>query len=174
MCDSTVYWVPYYSLILEDINICIRRSPHIPHEQGSGQRVVSVGCCSIAGLINLPVWNELRSNLQHLFFGAVLPFTSFRFELGHILAQVYRDTSSVELIVSKVITTSDFFRRTHCTPKSPVEKISIRFNPKQANISTDHRPSPRTATNFSNTSASEAFASIIAVSSPLTNFSARP
>ena len=63
---------------------------------------------------------------------------------------------------------------TYCTPRSPVLKTSIRFSPKQANISTLQRPRPRTATSFSMSSASLALTSISAVSSPLTNFSARP
>jgi hypothetical protein len=28
-------------------------------------------------------------------------------------------------------------KETHCTPRSPVEKTSMRLRPKQANISTD-------------------------------------
>jgi hypothetical protein len=63
---------------------------------------------------------------------------------------------------------------THCTPKSPVLKTSIRFRPKQANISTLHLPSPRTAVSFSSTSSSLASMSILALSSPDANFSARP
>jgi len=63
---------------------------------------------------------------------------------------------------------------TYCTPRSPVAKMSVLLSPKQANISTDHLPRPRTATSFCNTSSSEASMSIFAVSSPLTNFSAKP
>ena len=63
---------------------------------------------------------------------------------------------------------------TYCTPRSPVEKMSVLFKPKHANISTDHLPRPRTATSFCSTSSSDASMSIFAVSSPLTNFSARP
>lgn len=63
---------------------------------------------------------------------------------------------------------------TYCTPKSPVEKTSIRFRPKQANISTLQRPKPRTATSLSMSSASLALISIWALSSPEANFSARP
>lgn len=63
---------------------------------------------------------------------------------------------------------------THCTPRSPVEKTSTRLRAKQANISTDHFPKPRTAVNFSTSSSSEARASIRALNSPLANFSASP
>ena len=63
---------------------------------------------------------------------------------------------------------------TYCTPRSPVDNTSIRLSPKQANISTDHRPKPRTAVSFSKTSSSLASISISALSSPLTNRSARP
>lgn len=65
-------------------------------------------------------------------------------------------------------------RETHCTPKSPVLNTSILLNPKHANISTDHRPNPLTATNFSINSSSEALISISALSSPDWNFSASP
>lgn len=51
---------------------------------------------------------------------------------------------------------------------------SIRFSPKHANISTLHRPSPRTATSRSSTSASLARTSIPADSSPLANLPASP
>lgn len=57
-----------------------------------------------------------------------------------------------------------------CTPRSPVEKTSMRFNAKHANISTDHRPSPRTAVNFSTSSSSLALSNILALSSPVANF----
>jgi hypothetical protein len=63
---------------------------------------------------------------------------------------------------------------THCTPKSPVEKTSILFNPKHANISTLHRPRPLTATNLSINSSSLAHTNIAALRSPEENFSASP
>lgn len=61
-----------------------------------------------------------------------------------------------------------------CTPRSPVEKTSILFNPKQANISTLHLPRPRTLMSSSRTSSYVAENNISVVSSPLWNFSARP
>ena len=83
-------------------------------------------------------------------------------------------------------------KMTYCTPRSPVLKTSMRFRPKQANISftqlvdlilgwkigghipTLHRPKPLTATSFSMRSSSLASTSILALSSPEANFSARP
>jgi hypothetical protein len=53
-------------------------------------------------------------------------------------------------------------------------RTSIRLSPKQANISTLHRPKPRTATSFSMRSSSLALMSIWAVNSPESNFSASP
>jgi hypothetical protein len=64
--------------------------------------------------------------------------------------------------------------KTYWTPKSPVANTSIRFSPKQANISTLQRPRPRTATSFSISSSSLALTSIWALNSPEANFSASP
>jgi hypothetical protein len=63
---------------------------------------------------------------------------------------------------------------THCTPKSPVLNTSIRLSPKQANISTLHRPSPLTATSCSIRASSDAPTRPSAVNSPEANFSASP
>jgi len=104
----------------------------------------------------------------------VLPFPAFGLEFTCVTADVCSHTSSVSSSVQHPQTTQSQQAITHCTPRSPVLNTSILFNPKHANISTLHLPSPLTATSFSISSSSLALMSIAALSSPDENLCASP
>lgn len=109
---------------------------------------------------------------QHVIFRHILPFpSSLAFQLLHVFP--HEGSQAPPARVNTAFQLPDS-RESYCTPRSPVEKMSILFSPKQANISTDHFPKPLTAVNFSRTSSSLAFMSIAALSSPEANFSASP
>lgn len=122
---------------------------------------------------HIPIRSKLRRQLQHIFFRHILELTAaLPLQLVYILAHKHRTTSPATTQVSIYPIHPQII--TYCTPKSPVENTSIRFRAKQANISTDHLPKPRTAVNFSTSSSSLAFNNIRALSSPLANFSDNP